>query len=86
MNQKIIIALAVLLVLFAAVSAVIMWAIYWARYPFAVKRRREKKTCDTCENQPECDRFFLEQYRGLGMEEPEFLKNAGCKMHKTKGR
>lgn len=86
MNQKIIIAVAVLLVLFATVSAVIMWAIYWARYPFAVKRRREEKTCDTCENQPECDRFFLEQYSGLGIEEPEFLKNAGCKMHKEKGR
>lgn len=84
MKLKAIIAVAVLLVLFTAVSAVIMWAVYWARYPFAVKRG--KKTCDTCENQPECDRFFLEQYRGLGIEEPEFLKNAGCKMHKGKGR
>ena len=86
MKLKIIIALAVLLVLFAAVSAVIMWAIYWARYPFAVKRQGEEKTCDTCENQPECDRLFLKLYRGLGMEEPESMKNAGCKMHKTKGR
>lgn len=41
--MKLIIAIAVLLVIFAAFSAVAMWSIYWARYPFPVKRRRTKK-------------------------------------------
>ncbi|WP_217958112.1 hypothetical protein [Acutalibacter muris] len=30
-------------VLFALLSAVTMWAIYWARYPFPIKRKRRQK-------------------------------------------
>lgn len=39
----IIIAVAVLFALFALFSAVTMRAIYWARYPFPMKRKRRKR-------------------------------------------
>ncbi len=81
--KEIIIAGAVLFVLF---SAVCMRSIYWARYPFATKRKRRKteRTCKTCKYQPRCDELFERIYRGLGTKEPESWKTWGCKMYQER--
>ena len=73
-------------VLFALFSAVTMRAIYWARYPFATKRKRRKRerTCKTCKHQPRCDAFFERRYRKLGIKEPEAWKTWACKMYQER--